>query len=87
VKSRTAPRFWTALSKLPDRVRRDVRAAYRQFTEDPRHPSLDFKLVNPKRRTYSVRIGIHYRALGLREGDEITWYWVGKHDEYERLIP
>ena len=47
----------------------------------------DFKLVNPQRRTYSVRIGIHYRALGLRNADEVLWYWIGRHDEYERLIP
>jgi hypothetical protein len=33
-----------------------------------------------------VRIGIHYRALGTREGDDLVWYWIGTHDEYERLI-
>jgi hypothetical protein len=33
-----------------------------------------------------VRIGIHYRALGIRDGDEMVWYWIGTHDEYERLI-
>jgi hypothetical protein len=86
VKSKTAPRFWSALSKLPERVRRDVREAYAQFSKDPWHRGLDFKLVNAKRRTYSVRIGIHYRALGMRDGDEIYWYWIGRHDEYERLI-
>jgi hypothetical protein len=42
--------------------------------------------VHPSRPIYSVRIGIHYRALGVREGDDIVWFWVGSHDEYERLI-
>jgi hypothetical protein len=24
--------------------------------------------------------------LGLVEGDEITWFWIGSHAEYDRLI-
>lgn len=32
-----------------------------------------------------VRIGEHYRALGLREGDIIAWFWIGTHEEYNRF--
>jgi hypothetical protein len=35
---------------------------------------------------YSVRIGTNHRALGLLKGDTITWFWIGTHDEYERVI-
>ena len=27
-----------------------------------------------------------YRALGLLEDDEITWFWIGTHTEYDRLL-
>jgi hypothetical protein len=86
MKSRTTARFRRTLASLPERVQRDAKLAYQRFRDDPLRPGLDFKLVNPRRRRYSVRIGIHYRALGVREGDDITWYWIGTHDEYERLI-
>jgi hypothetical protein len=26
-----------------------------------------------------------YRALGLREGDLIVWFWIGTHEEYNRF--
>jgi hypothetical protein len=63
-----------------------MRAAYEQFNADPSHPGLNLKRVGRKRPLYSVRIGLFYRALGLLEGDTITWFWIGSHDEYERLL-
>lgn len=27
-----------------------------------------------------------YRVLGTLQGDSITWYWVGKHEEYDRKL-
>jgi len=35
---------------------------------------------------WSVRIGDGYRALALLEGETLYWYWIGDHDEYERLL-
>jgi hypothetical protein len=86
VRSRTTAAFRKALEALPTRVRAQAQRAYSVFRSDPNHPSLRFKPVHPSRPIYSVRIGIHYRALGVREGDDIVWFWVGSHDEYERLI-
>jgi hypothetical protein len=50
------------------------------------HPGLNLKRVGRKRPVYSVRVGIQYRAVGLLEGETITWFWIGSHDEYERLL-
>ncbi len=63
-----------------------ARAAYRLFQREPSHPSLRFKLVHPSRPIYSVRIGLAYRALGVRDGDEIIWFWIGSHTDYDRLL-
>ena len=86
MRSRTTAAFRKALEALPPQVRTQAERAYSLFRSDPTHPSLRFKPVHPSRPIYSVRIGIHYRALGVREGDDIVWFWVGSHDEYERLI-
>jgi len=86
VRSRTTLAFRKALEALPPQVRSQAQRAYALFRSDPNHPSLRFKPVHPSRPIYSVRIGIHYRALGVREADDIVWFWVGSHDEYERLI-
>jgi len=37
-------------------------------------PSLHFKKNG---RFWSVRIGIHYRALALEYADNVVWFWNG----------
>jgi hypothetical protein len=32
-----------------------------------------------------VRIGLGYRALGIRTGDEVVWFWIGSHADYDQL--
>jgi hypothetical protein len=27
-----------------------------------------------------------YRALGYQRGNEMYWFWIGPHDEYERIL-
>jgi len=34
---------------------------------------------------YSVRIGAHYRAIGLVDGNAVTWIWIGTHEAYNNL--
>jgi len=33
-----------------------------------------------------VRITRGYRALGILEGDTVTWFWIGSHKDYERFF-
>ena len=79
--------FRKLLAALPDNVRRQARSAYRQFMENPRHPGLRFKQIHESDRLRSVRISRKYRAVGVqRSPDEIVWFWVGTHEEYEKLL-
>ena len=86
MKSRTTHKFWRLFDKLPVEIQNHARQSYQLFQGNPAYPSLNFKRVDTNEPIYSVRIGIHYRALGLLEGDTITWFWIGIHDEYERLL-
>ena len=73
------------VTQLPEDVRRQAREAYRLFKDNPRHPSLRFKKIDQESNTYSVRIGLGYRALGVMRGSRIVWHWIGSHADYDRL--
>lgn len=81
--SRTTLSFRNAFRDLPPDVKTRARTAYRLWRENPQLPGLRFKRVGDE---VSVRIGRNYRALGIIQGDTVYWYWIGKHDEYDRLI-
>lgn len=86
MRSRATPRFWAAYRELPPEIQNLARKAYGLFRDNPRHPSLQFKRVHDRDPTYSVRVSLGYRALGLLEDHEITWFWIGSHAEYDRLL-
>ena len=81
--SRTTRRFREAFRTLPPEVRERARRAYRLRPENPDLPGLRFKRVGD---IVSIRIGRDYRALGILQGDTVYWYWIGRHDEYDRMI-
>lgn len=86
MKSRATPRFWSAYRALPPAVQEQARRAYLLFKENPSHPGLQLKKVGDREAIYSARITRDYRALGLMQGDGITWFWIGSHTDYDRLI-
>lgn len=84
--SRTTARFRKALALLPPHVRTRARFAYQLFARDPWHPALQFKRVHPTEPIYSARVGLGHRALAVRDGDTVIWFWIGSHAEYDRLV-
>ena len=85
--SRRTPKFRQLLTRLPKATRKQAYTAYRRFKEDPFHESLHFKRVGTDSAIYSVRIGLHHRALGQRiSDDEIVWFWIGTHADYDKLL-
>jgi len=86
VKSRTTRQFRDRLAELPRDVRERAQKAYDLFKDNPAHRSLQFKQVHPRRPIWSARVTGDYRVLGHRDGDEILWFWIGPHAEYDRII-
>ncbi len=70
--SHTNRRFREAFRVLPADIRKEARNAHKTFQQNPSHPGLRFKPVHPSQPIYSVRITGDYRALGVRDGDEIV---------------
>jgi hypothetical protein len=86
VNSYLADDFVTAFRGLPANVKDVARKNYRLWKANPGHPSLQFKRVHPTEPIYSVRVGRGWRALGVMDDTSITWFWIGSHAEYDRLI-
>lgn len=84
--SHTTERFRRAFEVLPHSIQHRARVAYARFRNDPYHPSLQFKQVHSTRPVFSARVGLGYRALGVKEGDVMIWFWIGSHSEYDRVI-
>jgi hypothetical protein len=83
VKHRATPRFWRCYERLPKDVRTLADRCYAQLKADPKHPSLHFKRVGT---IWSVRVGLHHRALAAGSGNDRIWFWIGSHADYDRLL-
>jgi mRNA-degrading endonuclease RelE of RelBE toxin-antitoxin system len=86
-KSRRSKQFRALLEALPVDAQRQAYEAYQLFKENPRHGSLQFKLIGSKKSSiYSARVGDHYRVIGKLIGDTVYWEWIGSHEEYNKLV-
>jgi mRNA-degrading endonuclease RelE of RelBE toxin-antitoxin system len=75
--------FWKRYYKLPQQVQKLADENFKLLKENPRHPSLHLKKVS---RFWSVRVGIHYRSVGVDSPEGIIWFWIGTHEEYNNLF-
>jgi len=78
--------FRQRLARLPAAIQEQAARAYGLWRSDPYHNSLQFKRVSQRQPIYSVRVGLGYRALGLREDEHLYWFWIGPHAEYDELL-
>lgn len=84
--SATTPEFWDCYNALRANMQRRADKAYVLWRDNPSHPSLVFKRVSRAEPIYSARISQSCRALALVEDNVATWFWIGQHDEYDRLL-
>lgn len=68
---------------MPQEIRTLADKNYELLKINPRHPSLQLKRVE---KLWSVRVGLHYRAIGIDVSGGIQWIWIGSHGDYDRLI-
>lgn len=80
---RATIRFWNRYHLLPLEVQRLADSCYALLRGDPRHPSLHLKKAG---QFWSVRVGLHYRAVAVEDGLDLVWFWIGTHAEYDQLL-
>jgi len=81
--SKTLPEFWDWYYELPEDIQRRADQQFARFIANPQHPSIQLKPVG---EFWSVRVTNAYRAVAIREGNVFTWFWIGPHDGYVRLL-
>lgn len=79
---------WKRLyKKLPTEIRQIAKNKYKQFKDNPFHASLHFKRIHSNKAIFSARITSNHRTIGILNDDNaIIWFWIGSHDEYERIL-
>jgi len=75
--------FWAAYYSLPTQIQKIAKRNYILLKENPRHPSLHFKKIN---QYWSARVGTNYRALAVEANNDLLWFWIGSHADYDKLI-
>lgn len=70
MKSARTKRFRQLFLSLPQRVQETAKKNYEIWQENPFHPSLEFKEVKPREKIWSVRVGIGWRALGIKNSND-----------------
>jgi hypothetical protein len=86
LKSHLTDKFLECYQRLPNHIKRSARRSYKIWQNHPNHPGLQFKEVGKKHDVYSVRVGIGWRALGVKDQDAIIWFWIGSHAEYDQIL-
>jgi hypothetical protein len=68
---------------LPEEIRELADKNYALLKANSHHPSLQLKRIED---LWSVRVGQHYRALGIDAPGGIQWIWIGSHADYDKYI-
>ena len=83
MKSKVTVKFWDAFNELPPEIQALAEKQYRVWLVNPHHHSVRFKKIG---EFWSARVTDDYRALGRMDGDEVVWFFIGRHAIYDRKI-
>jgi hypothetical protein len=78
-----SPEFWGLYRSLPQSIQDLADRNYSLLKNDPYHPSLHLKKAG---RFWSVRVGLHYRAVEVEVPGGLLWFWIGSHEDYNKLM-
>ncbi len=84
--SKTTERFRKSFDKLPDKVKKEAKSIFKIWKSNPYQENLKFKRIHSSKDIYSVRIGLGWRALAIKEGNTMVWFWIGSHSDYDNLL-
>ena len=77
------PEFWAHYRRLPAGIRELADKNFALLKQNPQHPSLRLKKVGIY---WSARVGLRHRVLAKERTEGLVWFWIGPHDQYERLV-
>ncbi|MBS4028531.1 MAG: hypothetical protein KGZ58_07820 [Ignavibacteriales bacterium] len=78
-----SPSFWECYNALPFSIQELADKNFTLLKSNPQHPSLHLKKVE---KYWSVRIGIKYRTVAIEIEKGLLWFWIGTHNDYDKLF-
>ncbi len=84
--SHTTESFRKLYNQLSPQIQTSAKKIFEKWQGNPLHPGVRFKQVHPSKPIYSVRINRGWRALGIKDGETLIWFWIGSHTDYEKTI-
>jgi hypothetical protein len=76
----------TSQSEIKEAIAKECSGSrLRKVSALERRLGSSFAKLQRKSAPRSVRVGIHYRAVGHFVKDGFLWEWIGTHGEYDRL--
>ncbi len=75
--------FWYCYRQLTSEIQELADKNFAFLRQNPSHPSLRLKKIGA---FWYARVGLRYRALARDRAEGLVWFWIGPHDEYERLL-
>jgi hypothetical protein len=84
--SKATASFWKCLNSLDPADQEAAKKAYTLFMQDCGHRSLRFKKLEGHTQVWSVRVTLDLRAVAHRDGETVTWFWVGTHKDFDHLF-
>jgi hypothetical protein len=80
---RAARSFWRSYRQLSKTVQKLADKNFQLLKADPYHPSIHLKTVG---KYWSARVGAQHRALAIEVDQDLIWFWIGTHAEYNAII-
>jgi len=78
-----SPEFLSLYNRLPQAIQPLADKNFSLLKNNFHHPSLHMKKVGSY---WSVRVGLHYRAVAVEVPDGLLWFWIGSHEDYNKLF-
>jgi hypothetical protein len=78
-----SPSFWKCYSDLPSSIQELADKNFDLLKANAHHPSLHLKKAG---KYWSVRVGRKHRALAVEIEQDLLWFWIGTHTEYDKLV-
>lgn len=61
-------------------------AAFQQFLANPQLVQFEQKGRLDGNVVYGAHLNDYWRALPIVDGDAVYWFWIGSHNDYDRLL-
>lgn len=78
-----SPAFWKCYRNLAKGLQKLADQKFDLLKKNRHHPSLHLKKIG---KYWSVRVSIRHRALAVEVADNLVWFWIGTHAEYDELV-